>query len=470
MGTGFFEAGGQPADMGKLRPAAGVIPLRNKAGEWQVYLVQRGSKGKFFPGFHAFPGGAMDSADASHAHCAARELFEETGLWVGPRQPEAEWRRRWLAGEVGWNELVDQHPQQLEGLLPAGVRTTPAYALARFRAQFFLWMCPQEQQAEVWPGELENGAWWPLDEALQAWREGEMFWAAPTQDSLHGLSRCSGFDEAVARLASIPEDTPDPIRVLPGLAYLPLETATLPPARHTLCYVLGQEALVLVDPAAPEWPRLDAVVDGREVLGVVFTHHHPDHVGGLAGCQERGWPLWAHPATGRWLGLELDRELRDGDALGVGGWQVLHTPGHASGHLALWEASTAILLAGDLVSGASTILIPPPDGHMGDYLQSLRRCSELQPRLVLPSHGGPFGPGSRLLEETLEHRLAREARLLEELGSQGGDLDELLPRVYADVQGPALEWARISLQAHLEKLLEEQRVIHHQQGYHLAPA
>lgn len=397
----------------------------------------------------------MEHKDPTHQLCAARELWEETGLWVGPRQPSAELRQQWLGGQLDWARLESEYPLRLEQLAPAGVRTTPDYALLRFRAEFFLWLCPPEQEADIWPGELEAGGWWQVDEALEAWRKGEIFLAAPTQDSLLGLAEHSDFAAAAGRLCEYPEDTPDPIRIRPGLAYLPLITPTLPPARHTLCFVLGHDDLLVVDPGPSdpnELQRLERVVGSRRVAAVVLTHHHPDHVGGLGWCREKGWPLWAHRRTGELLGLNLDRELAEGDR--IEDWQILHTPGHASGHLALWQSESGILLSGDLVSGISTILVPPPDGDMGEYLDSLQRCRDLQPRLVVPSHGGPFGPGNQLLGQTLQHRLEREARVVAALGQT---FAEILAQAYADVSGPPLRLAEISLLAHLQKLEREGR-------------
>lgn len=432
--------------MSKVRPAAGIIPLRGR----QVFLVQRGRQGRFFPGFHAFPGGVQESSDTDLMHCAVRELWEETGLWVGPVQPSPGLRQEWLSGHVPWGEICEQYPLQLEQLLPAGVRTTPDYALVRFRAQFFVWNCPPRQLAEVWPGELEEGRWWDLDEALEAWRKAEIFLAPPTQDSLFGLSRSTSLVEAAQTLCGYPEETADPIRMRPGLSYIPLETPTLPPARHTLCFLLGQSRVILVDPGAEDLSRVEALKP--EVEAVVLTHHHPDHVGGVRRCQQLGWPIWAHPRTAEQLDLKVERELEDGDQ--VGDWRVLHTPGHASGHLALWQEESRILLCGDLASGVSTILVPVPDGNMSDYLESLQRCLNLKPRLVLPSHGGPFGPGSDLLGQTLKHRLEREARVRAALG---GSFEQILAEAYADVSGPPLEYARISLLAHLQKLEQDGR-------------
>jgi len=441
--------------MDKVRPAAGIVPVRRQESGWSVLLVQRGRQGRFFPGYHAFPGGGLEPTDADLSQTAARELFEETGLWVGHRQPPADLRRAWLERKISWAGLLAEHPLRPGDLMPAGLRTTPEYALIRFSAQFYLWECPAHQQAEIWPGELEQGDWWTPEQALSAWQAGEICLAPPTQDSLQGLCRALNLEQASQNLCALPEHTPDPIRVRPDLTYLPLLTPTLPPARHTLCFILGQQSVIVVDPGSSDpdqQARLDAVLQGRQVEAVLFTHHHPDHVGGRNWAEERNYPIWCHAQTARLAQLSPARILHDQERIGP--WEVLHTPGHASGHLALWHPATATLLSGDLVSGVSTILVSPPDGNMADYMQSLERTRALQPRLVLPSHGGPFGPGSDLLGQTLRHRQQREERVIQALG---GSIKEILARAYADVSGPALKWAEISLLAHLQKLEGEGR-------------
>jgi glyoxylase-like metal-dependent hydrolase (beta-lactamase superfamily II) len=377
-----------------------------------------------------------DRSDPDLLYTAAREMWEETGFWLGPEQPPE--------GGV-FADLQATHPPAYGQLAKAGLRTTPAYALIRFRAQFYTWEVPTGQVERVAIGELEGGRWWGVQEALEAWRRGQIYLAAPTQDSL--LALAAGQPE---RLNELPEDTPDPIRVYPGLSYIPLETDTLPPARHTLCFLLGEEKLTLVDPAS-QFERILAVLGERPVERVIFTHAHPDHVGCLEQCRERGWPIWASPQTATQLGGDF-HHLEDGHSLAD--WKVVFTPGHASGHLSLWNAATQVLIAGDLVSGVSTILVSPPDGDMSDYLQSLQLCIDLKPQLVLPSHGGPFGPGSRLLEDTLAHRLAREAKVWGCLRQQPQTLEEILTQAYADVEGPALQLACHSLRAHLNRLVQ----------------
>ena len=60
-------------------------------------------------------------------------------------------------------------------------------------------------------------------------------------------------------------------------------------------------------------------------------------------------------------------------------WQVLQTPGHHPGHICL--LGDAGLVAGDMVAGIGTILIPPSEGDMDQYLQQLQRLIDLKPHL-----------------------------------------------------------------------------------------
>jgi hypothetical protein len=73
--------------------------------------------------------------------------------------------------------------------------------------------------------------------------------------------------------------------------------------------------------------------------------------------------------------LTIDERVRDGDLLPFGprGLRVLHTPGHAPGHVCLWDEAGGGLVAGDMVASQGTIIVSPQDeGDMALYLASLR--------------------------------------------------------------------------------------------------
>jgi glyoxylase-like metal-dependent hydrolase (beta-lactamase superfamily II) len=233
--------------------------------------------------------------------------------------------------------------------------------------------------------------------------------------------------------------------------------------------------VLLVEPATPypdeqsvwlDWAK-DLERSGRRLIAILLTHHHIDHVAGAARLSaELGLPLWAHAKTSERLpDIQVSRTLAEGDEIELDGtptqrWRVLHTPGHAPGHVCLHEAETGTLVVGDMVASIGTILIAPGDGHMQTYLTELRRLEALGGRRALHAHGEPIPEPSRLFSHYVSHRLMREDKVIDALGavgSGGGTADELVPRAYADTPVEAWPIARLSLLSHLEKLVSEER-------------
>jgi len=208
---------------------------------------------------------------------------------------------------------------------------------------------------------------------------------------------------------------------------------------------------------------------GLRTIAIVCTHHHHDHVGGAGPiAAELELPLWAHQATAARLpGVGIARILEEGNRIRVDGstpqeWEVLHTPGHAPGHVCLWEARERVLVLGDMIASEGTILIAPGEGDMTQYLEQLRRLEALDAKLGLPSHGEPMESPGGVLRRTHAHRLMREGKVLEAIakgGARGAMVEDVLAEAYSDT--PIAVWpiARLSLQAHVDKLVREERVV-----------
>jgi glyoxylase-like metal-dependent hydrolase (beta-lactamase superfamily II) len=232
--------------------------------------------------------------------------------------------------------------------------------------------------------------------------------------------------------------------------------------------------VLLVEPATPyeeerrawvEWARA-LPAHGRTPVAIFCTHHHADHIGGAEFLsRELGLPLWAHAETASRLDVAVDRRLEDGELLALAGpeaqrWRVLHTPGHARGHLCLFEEEQGHVVVGDMVASVGTILIEPGDGDMRVYLEQLRRLEALGAAVALPAHGDPIPEPSRLFARYVAHRLMRENKVLAALaaaGAAGAAPEDLVPVAYDDTPRPLWPLARLSLEAHLVKLVDEGR-------------
>ena len=393
----------------------------------------------FQGGFHAFPGGQLDPDEESRV-CAARELDEEVGVKVDPAT-----------------------------LLDVGRWVTPTFVPRRFDTDFFLARCPDGQDPRVITGEHDLGEWVRPSDALERWIEGQVLIASPILHALRTLA--DGLNDIEQRMKATPHAHGEPslaIEMRPGILLVPVRTPTLPPATHTNCYIVGGDEVIVIDPASPyeeEQELLDSVLQSRgcRIKEIWLTHLHRDHVSGANHLKQKwGVKIAAHPITAEDLAgsIHVDRTFAEDERLdleGRPGWslRVFHTPGHARGHVCIFETGHGSLITGDLMAGFGTIVIDPPEGHMATYFDSLRRMQALPVTALFPAHGPVMANAKTKIQSYLDHRLEREANILKAWQSGAHDARGIVHEVYTDVSPAMYGLAERSVMAHLEKLKEE---------------
>lgn len=176
-------------------PAASVILLRREP--FEVLMMRRNETSSFVPGAWVFPGGTLeesdcregDGEDASLRRCAVRELFEETGIWLGDvLAGAADVRRRMSGGEGSIVELGEYVGTAADDLVLTARWVTPVGVPKRFDTWFFLAVAGDD--VEGTPDDVEGIelAWITPAEALRRHHEGTMPMVFPTIRTLEDLA------------------------------------------------------------------------------------------------------------------------------------------------------------------------------------------------------------------------------------------------------------------------------------------
>ena len=206
------------------------------------------------------------------------------------------------------------------------------------------------------------------------------------------------------------------------------------------CFLLrdagNTNSLTLIDTGSPntEQKIFDAIAEAgfkpSDLTRIVLTHHHPDHAGSAAAiAAQLNIPIWAYESEAadlerglfgrlpltvapglfskilyrlfiksqRFEGyppVHIARRLRDGEVLPIlGGVEVIHTPGHSAGHIALLLQPERLLIAGDACMNMMGL------GYSIIYEDLAVGRASLQRLATYPFDKAVFGHGNALMKD-----------------------------------------------------------------------
>jgi glyoxylase-like metal-dependent hydrolase (beta-lactamase superfamily II) len=253
-------------------------------------------------------------------------------------------------------------------------------------------------------------------------------------------------------------------------------------------YIAGKRLRVLVDAGMGRRRMGPVKTAGVDLL--ILTHCHIDHRLTYGEIPET--PIWCHEKEAPFLtdrslfweasglargGIDLaglpiaaqdifgtaaSRLLKDHEQIDLGGLtvEILHTPGHTPGHLAIYIPEFELLFSGDV----DLTRFGPFYGHdfadIDDFIASIERLRRLEPRITVSGHAGPFdGDISERFDAYRAVIDQRDHRILENL-KQPLSLEELAGRnlIYRSY-APDDQINRWFEQVHIEKQLRRLAVL-----------
>ena len=261
-----------------------------------------------------------------------------------------------------------------------------------------------------------------------------------------------------------------PVRLSPRVLRLTAGNAGVMTGPGTNTYLVGREGgpCAVIDPGPEDAAHLEAMLAAAPgpIRWILATHTHRDHSPGAVALAARTKAevlgQVARFSASQDESFAPHRVLQGGERIEIDEditLTALHTPGHASNHLCYRLEEEKTLFTGDHVMQASTVVINPPDGDMAAYVASLQGLLDLDLEWLAPGHGFLMARPREAFEWIIDHRLRREAKVVDALRALGPEADDtaLLARVYDDVAPHLHPPARRSLQAHLLKLRDEGR-------------
>ncbi|MCP5046356.1 MAG: MBL fold metallo-hydrolase, partial [bacterium] len=212
---------------------------------------------------------------------------------------------------------------------------------------------------------------------------------------------------------------------------LPISYTYPPHIIRTNCFIVGDpgEKRFAIDPSSHdevEYKKLLTTLKKSGFTDIFITHHHPDHHQGAEKlARDLAIPItiskdsYQRIIKGKGKNYFKNLEInfaREGDI--VTRWlgkqvSVYEVPGHDEGQLALAPGSLEWFLVGDLIQekGTGAVVIGGEEGDMTKYYRSLERIIQLNPGVLLPSHG-MLVTSTQRLKQTLKQLDLREKQVL----------------------------------------------------------
>lgn len=226
----------------------------------------------------------------------------------------------------------------------------------------------------------------------------------------------------------------------------------------TNTYMVGIDEIAVIDPGPADQGHLDAIVGcgGELIRWILVTNAGEEHAGAVPELAKMTGAIVMAMCD-----IDCDVVLEDGQQLVGTEFRLTtrHLPGPSAKNVGFMLEEERMLLSGDLiVDGPSVGLNEPPDGDMAAYLASLESLKKLRLKRIAPAHGYVIEEPKLVVQQYIDHRLARESEILAALGGDTLRVEDVIESVYGEIDDDVAELAANNVLAHLIKLRSDGKV------------
>ncbi len=156
--------------------------------------------------------------------------------------------------------------------------------------------------------------------------------------------------------------------------------------------------------------------------------------------------------------VKINKTVKENDIINIGryNFNVIHTPGHAPGHISLFDTDKKLLLAGDIL-GEIIPWYAPSSGGLTAFFESLQKLEALDIDITLPSHGDVIKNSKKIIHDTRAKINKREHLIIKALKSGKKTFHELNEILF---DFPLLQFfpGTPMVESHLQKLIKEKKI------------
>lgn len=155
---------------------------------------------------------------------------------------------------------------------------------------------------------------------------------------------------------------------------------------ETNCYLLEKNNQLLVIDPGEEYDKIKKAINNRQVIGIVITHYHIDHIGALEELKQNyNVPVYDYS------------NLKEGlNSIGDFTFEMIRTPGHKEDLISIYFKEDNVMFVGDFVFRGTVGRTDLEGGSITEMQKSIEKIKKYPPETIIyPGHG----PSTTLGEE-----------------------------------------------------------------------